>query len=299
MLRVVGAMSGRRSGKVTYMINTSVVETHRFGRVKRSGYDPIEVDAVIARLIDELRRTGERIGDLTKRLDTADASAEAILKTFVVAEATRDEIVAEAHAEADAITAAARDDAEAVTRAADELGAEISASRGRLFLDMYQETDRCRRDIEIRLAEHSSSAEWTVHNATIAANRSIAETDARATVAEQEARVEAENLREQIKSMEQAATELESAALSLAEAVQQDAKIIDLTAIEHLDRFGVASFASSRSNGVGRSRSEETLRNTSQHADHNSDIHDLPRTRYQRVTGIPLSERIKIARMSN
>jgi len=47
------------------MISAAAAETHTFARVKRNGYDPHEVDAVVARLIDDLQRAEARIDDLT------------------------------------------------------------------------------------------------------------------------------------------------------------------------------------------------------------------------------------------
>ena len=48
------------------MISAAAAETHTFGRVKRNGYDPHEVDAVVARLIADLRRSQARIDELTR-----------------------------------------------------------------------------------------------------------------------------------------------------------------------------------------------------------------------------------------
>ena len=48
------------------MISAAAAETHTFARVKRHGYDPHEVDAVVARLVTDLRRAQERIDELTR-----------------------------------------------------------------------------------------------------------------------------------------------------------------------------------------------------------------------------------------
>jgi DivIVA domain-containing protein len=47
------------------MISAAAAETHTFARVKRNGYDPYEVDAVVARLIADLHRAQAWIDDLT------------------------------------------------------------------------------------------------------------------------------------------------------------------------------------------------------------------------------------------
>ena len=48
------------------MISAAAAETHIFARVKRNGYDPHEVDAVVARLIHDLQRVQARIDELTR-----------------------------------------------------------------------------------------------------------------------------------------------------------------------------------------------------------------------------------------
>ena len=116
------------------MISASIAETHRFGRVRKNGYDPAEVDAVIARLADALRRNDERIAALTEKIDAADASADAIRRTFVAAEATRDEILEDARTEASAIAEAARSDAEQLADGISEMRSEIAARRQRILL---------------------------------------------------------------------------------------------------------------------------------------------------------------------
>lgn len=57
------------------MISAAAAETHTFARVKRNGYDPHEVDAVIARLIDDLRRAQARIDELTARRQDVDGTS--------------------------------------------------------------------------------------------------------------------------------------------------------------------------------------------------------------------------------
>jgi len=46
------------------MISAAAAETHTFAHVKRNGYDPHEVDAVVARLINDLQRAQAQIDDL-------------------------------------------------------------------------------------------------------------------------------------------------------------------------------------------------------------------------------------------
>ncbi|MGI9667842.1 MAG: DivIVA domain-containing protein [Acidimicrobiia bacterium] len=110
------------------MINSAGADAHRFGRVRRNGYDPTEVDAVVARLVEELRIYESRTAKLEERLIEADASADAIRRTFVAAEQTRDEIVSGAREQATSITDAAHAEAEDVLSAARSQSADITAS---------------------------------------------------------------------------------------------------------------------------------------------------------------------------
>lgn len=82
------------------MISASAADAHRFGRVKRNGYDPAEVDAVVGRLVDALRSYERSTAQLEERLAEADVSADAIRRTFIAAEQTRDEIIEAAREQA-------------------------------------------------------------------------------------------------------------------------------------------------------------------------------------------------------
>lgn len=48
------------------MISAAAAETHTFARVKRNGYAPHEVDAVVARLVADLRQAQRRIDELSR-----------------------------------------------------------------------------------------------------------------------------------------------------------------------------------------------------------------------------------------
>ena len=52
------------------MISAAAAETHTFARVKRNGYDPHEVDAVVSRLVDDLHRAEAQIDELTQQAAT-------------------------------------------------------------------------------------------------------------------------------------------------------------------------------------------------------------------------------------
>lgn len=108
------------------MISASAADAHRFGRVKRNGYDPAEVDAVVSRLVEALRGYEQKTERLEERLAEADASADAIRKTFIAAERTRDEILDSAREQAETIRTAARSEAEEVVSTARTQAAELT-----------------------------------------------------------------------------------------------------------------------------------------------------------------------------
>ena len=89
-------------------IEASTVEAHRFARVRRKGYDPIEVDRVMDRLIVTLRSHEHDTAELGKRVAQADDSVDAIRRTFAAAQRTRDEMINEGAARGTAILDEAR-----------------------------------------------------------------------------------------------------------------------------------------------------------------------------------------------
>lgn len=109
------------------MISASAADAHRFGHVKKNGYDPAEVDAVVARLVETLKSLETKNEKLEERLAEADASADAIRRTFLAAEATRDEILGEARTEAHEIVESARGDADQLIVSTQNRALEIKA----------------------------------------------------------------------------------------------------------------------------------------------------------------------------
>ena len=97
------------------MINATVAGSHRFGTVRKHGYDPAEVDAVVERLADALAASEGRIHVLEQRLEESSVSSTAIARTLAAVEQTKDEIISEATAEADRIREEARAEASSIT----------------------------------------------------------------------------------------------------------------------------------------------------------------------------------------
>lgn len=108
-------------------IEPSLLDLHHF-TVRRRGYDPSEVDSVMRRVADSLRRYEERIAHLEERLSEADDSAHAVSRTMVAAQRTHDQLIEEASALARRILLEADREAtltahEAAGHAADHLAA--------------------------------------------------------------------------------------------------------------------------------------------------------------------------------
>jgi DivIVA domain-containing protein len=312
------------------MNSASIAETHRFGRVRKNGYDPAEVDAVIARLVDALRHNDERINTLTEKLDAADGSADAIRKTFVAAQSTRDEIIESAKVEASTITESAVVEASELAATAEELQAEIAASRDRILTGLYEDAEQRMLEIEHRTAKRSVDAEWAVQEAMEVRDRKVSETQADTNLAAHKAEVDATQIRARIATMSQAALEFEKAAEALAASAKERARVIDLTAMERLNNTGTPEPEPQAADGSDMDEPEivvtsEPLLSVAEIPEvsvaevtedvHDDDIEEMAEdddieemaeepqaderaTRYQRTTGVPLKERIKIARMS-
>ena len=129
------------------MISASAADAHRFGRVRRNGYDPAEVDAVVSRLVDMLRTYEDRIHGLEERLTEADASADAIRRTFVAAEKTRDEILEAARAQSQSITDGARSEAEEILAVARTAAAESTERAETEVAELTELAERLEADM--------------------------------------------------------------------------------------------------------------------------------------------------------
>lgn len=288
------------------MISASIAETHRFGRVRKNGYDPAEVDAVVARLVDALRQNDERIDALTKKIDAADASADAIRKTFVAAEATSTDIIDTANAEATSIVSDARTEADELARTSEELQTAIATRRDRILTEVYAEAETRMVEIERQTAERTAEAEWAIQEAIEIRNRTVSETEAEAESIVHAAETRAAMLRADITSMAQKALALERAAAALAESAQEGASVLDLTAIEGLEDKPDETVEHAEPTEPEIVIDDAPMVSSSDDDWDASTDHDIsedeegqgPRTRYQQSTGVPLKERIKIARAS-
>jgi DivIVA domain-containing protein len=300
------------------MNSASIAETHRFGRVRKNGYDPAEVDAVIARLVEALRHNDERIDMLTQKIDAADGSADAIRKTFVAAESTREAIIDNARVEASAITESAVEEAAELAATAEGLQAEIAAGRDRILTGLFEEAEERMLEIERQMAKRSVEAEWVILEATRVRDQKVSDTEADVAAAKHQAELDADQIRARIATMSQAALAFEKAAETLAASAKERAKVIDLTAMEQLNEPQFVVPAPTVEVEPETAVVDEPLVAVADIPDE-TETEDIPdsvddldddsetdlddeyedrKTRYQRTTGVPLKERIKIARMS-
>lgn len=161
-------------------IKASTVEAHQYGVVRRRGYDPAEVDAVMDRLVDTLREYEHITADLQSRLKEADESSEAIRRTFLTAQRTRDEMLGEANrlaasarteandyaarsrSEADEMLAAATSRSEEIgTQAEQQAATSITEAESLLALTRTEAariSEEAARDAELLRAEAAAEA---------------------------------------------------------------------------------------------------------------------------------------------
>jgi DivIVA domain-containing protein len=296
------------------MISASTAGTHRFGRVKRNGYDPAEVDAVVERLLDALSEYEEQTRDLGRKLDDSTVSASAIAMTLAAVERTKAEIVAEANAQAEAIMSEATTSAESIAGLAAGLGAEISAQRDAILSQAYHDADaivarvesesaiqqvrsaaiatavvteavRSAADIEQRshLRDRSSAmvAAWRLRESHGNAEAAIERAETQAAMIVEQAEREGERLNDRVSDLRAAVSNLQASAVELARVTIVESDVIDLEAIEARDR----------------SPSHRPVKLAPIPTDtHTAAVSDTgPATYYQRRAG-GIKERIKIAR---
>jgi DivIVA domain-containing protein len=145
------------------MIKASTVEAHSFGLVRRRGYDPVEVDAVMDRLVATLE-THERVNaDLQAQVTEADESVEAVRRTYQAAQQTKHQMIAEGHEEADDLVREARAEA-------DRLMKEARTNSGDILAAAATDAERARSEVAATLADSSRAAVVRLEQADSAAD---------------------------------------------------------------------------------------------------------------------------------
>ncbi|HHC07951.1 MAG TPA: DivIVA domain-containing protein [Actinobacteria bacterium] len=179
-------------GRCKVRIRAETLEAHRFGTVRR-GYDPAEVDAIIAHVADTLRGYEAHTARLEARLAEADEATAAMRRLLVSAQRTHDELVEEGRATAERLVAEARKRAdELVTTAEEEAEALL---------------ERAAADAEARLADAEARAHLLERDAAEAVAR--AHRNAEELLGEARRRVAAE-----VEAAERARAEAEIAAVT-------------------------------------------------------------------------------------
>ena len=123
-------------------IEATTVEAHRFGTVRRKGYDPVEVDRVMDRLVATLRSYERDTELLEVRVQEADESVDAIRRTFVAAQQTKQEMISEGATTADQIVADAQRDAARRLEAARAKIDTMHFERDQVVIEAHREWER-------------------------------------------------------------------------------------------------------------------------------------------------------------
>ena len=232
-------------------IEASTVKAHRFGSVRRKGYDPIEVDRVMERLVSTLQAYEKDTVALEARVKEADDSVDAIRRTFAAAQTTRQEMISEGAARADQIVADAQRDAE--TRLADAQSKidDMYFERDEVVIDAHEKwvatlTEAEDESFEMKLQAENARAAAVGDRARVLEMSERAVEARLAEVTEEadgianeivgEARREELRISSRLDHLRAAITEVEIKIHDLAALAtpytEQIAEIIDLTAIE-------------------------------------------------------------------
>lgn len=311
------------------MISTTVAGAHRFGRVKKNGYDPAEVDAIVGRLIDALEECQDRAKALERKLDDSHVSAAAISRTLAAVEETKAQILAEADNDANLITAQAHAEAEKVAALATALGAEVSARRDALLTEAFREADatiahsqlevahqqiaaataaaaivedammradEIERDAAHALRTASMVAAWRSRESELAALTCISEAKVQAAATIEQAEHESERLGNRVHELRTAVSNLQASAADLARATVTHADVIDLEAIAARD---MSAEEPAPIHPIDRT-TDRTVKLALPPPDTPPEVkpEHIVETYYQRRAG-GIKERIKIARLIN
>jgi DivIVA domain-containing protein len=247
------------------MINATVAGSHRFGTVRKHGYDPAEVDAVVERLADALSASEDRIHVLEQRLEESSVSSSAIARTLAAVEQTKEEIIAEAQSEADRIRHDAKSEAEEIAGLTASLDAELASRRDSILSEAYTYADQVMAAAhaeashqEIRAAEMASdliedatrtagalkvqseaaarsqdiAAAWALRAVTDRANQMVMEAERQAALIVRDASYESQQLTEKAATIRTALQNLKASAQALADNTVSEVEVIDLAAVE-------------------------------------------------------------------
>lgn len=243
-------------------VDASTVATHEFTAVRRRGYDPSEVDAVMTRVADALRTYEEQVAALQEAVEQAKQPSEAIQRMLVAAQATKDEMIAEARQQAEELRAEAfATSHELIESCKTEVSAVETETRERV-LALEQEAQQ-------RLAAAEAEADRIVDDAQATADAIEEEAEASLRAARSEADALIEEARteagERISRSERAATAAVEMAVAEADGVRSTAEaeaaaLRDQADAEATELMVTASAEARRLTDEARTEAEEVTR---------------------------------------
>lgn len=247
------------------MISATVAASHRFGTVRKHGYDPAEVDAVVERLVDALGASEDRIHVLEQRLEESSVSSTAIARTLAAVETTKEELLDEANADAARIREEAKSEAEEIMGLASDLDAELSKKRDEVLSEAHAYADRVMAEANAKASEQEIvaarlaseliddatkvaaditarseaaarsqdiAAAWALRATTDRANQMVMDAERRAALIIRDAAFESQRLAEKADSIRNALMSLKASAQALADNTVSEVEVIDLAAVE-------------------------------------------------------------------
>jgi DivIVA domain-containing protein len=179
-------------------IEASTVEAHRFARVRRKGYDPVEVDRVMERLIATLRSHEHDTAELQERVAQADDSVDAIRRTFAAAQRTRDEMINESAGRAATVVNDAKGEASRLIKNARAEAEAMMFERDEAMIRAHSEG--ANRMAEAETASHRLllDAEMARSNAVTLTERALERNESEIDTLKAAAAVEAERIANEI-----------------------------------------------------------------------------------------------------
>lgn len=171
-------------------IESSTVESHRFGTARRRGYDPAEVDAVMSRVADTLAQYERMIKRLENRLENSPVSQVDIARGVAAAQDNKNKLFADARTAAAQIIDASSEEAEAIRNEANITADRIIGAAEDHLSEAQMDAQRIREEAgslidlaSTRAEELRAQADAILTSAIAEAEKVRAETEA-ATVAQ-------------------------------------------------------------------------------------------------------------------
>lgn len=150
-------------------ITASTVAGHRFGIVRKRGYDPIEVDAVLDRVADTLKEYEALADRREEPVRVAHEPLEALMRTFEAADRTKEQMIAEGVAEAERLKSQAENDCIDMIQTAWTEARRIREGAEREAADGHQRVASRLERLETELEDREIVTEMSVARAQVRA----------------------------------------------------------------------------------------------------------------------------------